>query len=880
MIMWIAIVIIVILMCLDKGEQSKKNELDNQIVGYNTMNGHPIRRKDVNITGYDTRTGQPLFEYKKPIIAYNTYTGDPIFEGEEIPNIQKPKQPMTEEEKTRLSSTILMITGAILVVIASIIFLATGWDTMNGLLKTLILFAIQMIFYLFSYISNNKLNIPKIGKMFTYLTLAFVPIIILSLSFFEIVGDFLSVGGEGFPYYIGISLIISDIIYKFYGKSKQDTFVKRTSLIVEAIAIIFLLSKIELMHIEIFGMIIHTIIIYMLLQGGFLDKEAYSKENLYYSLILLVISALSSFEAVSIMSFTNLLILALSYFIRCLDANKESEKKQLLIYFFVGYLLSIRIIEQLSMSPYFLYLLSLLPILALTKVVNTETMKKNIVNVVGILTIAITAYSILDAEQTIFFLLTYIIGFILLALVYKFNNKSIYKLWSYLNFSAIFFSICYVTNVEGVAEYILLIMPILVYAIEYLYEGLKDNTSYIFIIGCLCFEVLTFTETYTMIIPLVLLTIYILLENKKNLLIIPMLLSLLLCSLEDTTIVSIIFGLLSIIYVIQSVNKEGFNRYTVFSVITLLILCSELEANAYVIWGLLLIWGIIQYLFKQKDNNEIYLSTIVFSLFGLYTKSLIDVDTELFANYALGIILVVIAMTKGVLRKIKDPAIGFIECGSIALLTIIGSLTISEPIDGVAYLGILLVLSILSYVKNWKTYLYTSVVSMVFGVIVLTAEYWQEIPWYVYILVIGLILIIFAMYDEKRKQNKKIEHTNQMIHNIEPTFTNPVQTIEPVTRPQLVKEPVLVQTIEKTPNIVEELPKEEIPTEETNATRNQIPQEKEVELPNIKIVEDTSSKQIVKKAVNKNNTNKTKKVQKSIKQNYNRTNNQKQNHRR
>ena len=29
-----------------------------------------------------------------------------------------------------------------------------------------------------------KLNIPKIGKMFNYLTLAFVPIVLLSFSFF------------------------------------------------------------------------------------------------------------------------------------------------------------------------------------------------------------------------------------------------------------------------------------------------------------------------------------------------------------------------------------------------------------------------------------------------------------------------------------------------------------------------------------------------------------------------------------------------------------------------------------------------------------------------------------------------------------------------
>ena len=102
---------------------------------------------------YDTRTGQPIFEYKKPIIGYNSFTGEPIFEGDEVPKETLPKQPLTEEDKNRISNSILIITGAVLVVIASIIFLATGWETMHGLLKTLILFCIQMIFSLFAYIT-------------------------------------------------------------------------------------------------------------------------------------------------------------------------------------------------------------------------------------------------------------------------------------------------------------------------------------------------------------------------------------------------------------------------------------------------------------------------------------------------------------------------------------------------------------------------------------------------------------------------------------------------------------------------------------------------------------------------------------------------------
>ena len=834
MIMWIAVIIIIILMYLDKDASKKHKANENEIIAYNTQNGRPILRKHVNITGYDTRTGRPEFEYKKPIIGYHPLTGDPIFEGEVIPAVREPNQPLTEEEKTRLSNTILIITGALLIVLASIIFLATGWETIDGIFKTLILFGIQMIFSLFAFISNKKLDIPKIGKMFSYLTLAFVPIILLSLSFFEMVGDYFSISGDGFTYYIGISLFISDLVYKVYGKIKKDIFTKRCSLVVEALAILFIAINVKILYVDILAMVIHTIIIYMLLQGGFLDKEAYKGLNDFYSIILIIIAALPN--DVSIMSFTNLILLAISFFVRCLDAKDDDEKKPLLIIFFISYLLSIRIIENVEISHHFLYLLSLIPILGLTKVVSTENMKKNIIRVVGILTVILTAAAALSPEKSIYYLLTYIIGCIISFLMYMLNKKSFYKLWSYLSFSAIFFTICYITDIEVVSEYILLAVSIFVYALEIVFDKLKDKSSGMFIIGCLCGEVYALHSGYYMIIPLVLMVIYLLLEKSTEDMIIPMIYSYALFTIENETLIAIVFGSLSVIYTLLSVFKEKFNKYTIFSLATIIILCFYLELNAYILWGATLVWGILHCLLKKQDNKEVYQTAVIFSLFGLYSKSLIDLDSSLYSNVALGIVLVSISMTKGVLKKANNILTGVIECIIIGLLTLVGAFLIKEPLDGVIYLGILLVLSILAYTKNWKFYLYSSIVSLIFGILVLTFEYWKEIPWYVYILFIGLALIVFAMFDEKRKQNKRIkeQQTNNVV--IEST---PVEIVQPV-----LTEPVKVSVV-----------KEEAPQEKKTTK--------------IEIVEDTSSKPAVKEpqhktqpkknsssSTNKKNTNK------------------------
>ena len=842
MIMWIAVIIIIILMYLDKDASKKHKANENEIIAYNTQNGRPILRKHVNITGYDTRTGRPEFEYKKPIIGYHPLTGDPIFEGEVIPEVREPNQPLTEEEKTRLSNTILIITGALLIVLASIIFLATGWETIDGIFKTLILFCIQMIFSLFAFISNKKLDIPKIGKMFSYLTLAFVPIILLSLSFFEMVGDYFSISGDGFAYYIGISLFISDLVYKIYGKIKNDIFTKRCSLVVEALAILFIATNINILYVEILAMVIHTIIIYMLLQGGFLDKEAYKGLNDFYSIILIIIAAIPS--DVSIMSFTNLILLAISFFVRCLDAKDDDEKKPLLILFFISYLLSIRIIENVEISHHFLYLLSLIPILGLTKVVSTENMKKNIIRVVGILTVILTAAATLSPEKSIYYLLTYIIGCIISFLIYMLNKKSFYKLWSYLSFSAIFFTICYITDIEGVSEYILLAVSIFVYALEIVFDKLKDKSSGMFIIGCLCGEVYALHSGYYMIIPLVLMVIYLLLEKSTEDMIIPMIYSYALFTIENETLIAIVFCSLSVIYTLLSVFKEKFNKYTIFSLATIIILCFYLELNAYILWGATLVWGILHCLLKKQDNKEVYQTAVIFSLFGLYSKSLIDLDSSLYSNVALGIVLVSISMTKGVLKKANNILTGVIECIIIGLLTLVGAFLIKEPLDGVIYLGILLVLSILAYTKNWKFYLYSSIVSLIFCILVLTFEYWKEIPWYVYILFIGLALIVFAMFDEKRKQNKRIKE--QQTNNVVIESTS-VEIIQPV-----LTEPVKIH---------------ESKPVEVSIVKEEAPQEKKTT--KIEIVEDASSKPAVKEpqhktqqkknsssSTNKKNTNK------------------------
>ena len=69
------------------------------------------------------------------------------------------------------------------------------------------------------------------------------------------------------------------------------------------------------------------IIIYILLQGGYLDKNAYDGINEVYSIFLIFAIGIPTLSEVNVLSFTSLIILSLGFFLRCLDCEEEDNKK-------------------------------------------------------------------------------------------------------------------------------------------------------------------------------------------------------------------------------------------------------------------------------------------------------------------------------------------------------------------------------------------------------------------------------------------------------------------------------------------------------------------------------------------------------------------------
>ena len=86
-----------------------------------------------------------------------------------------------------------------------------------------------------------------------------------------------------------------------------------------------------------------------------------------------------------------------------------------------------------------------------------------------------------------------------------------------------------------------------------------------------------------------------------------------------------------------------------------------------------------------------------------------------------------------------------------------GSLT--NEYDGIIYFIFLAILIIISYLYKLGPIFLISLISIVLNSIILTRSIFGNIPWWIYILVIGGILIGFAIHNEAKDKNKNEKET-------------------------------------------------------------------------------------------------------------------------
>ena len=754
-----------------------------KLVAYNTQTGAPIYLDQCRLLGYNPETGNPIFENPYKIVKYNSQTGAPIYAAFEISieeyNSLKPtytykqetiktKKTLTEEEKHRTSNSILMIVGALLVVVASIIFLASSWETTSGIIKTGVLVLIQVIFCLFGYLCNNKLKIEKVAKVFNYLALCFVPIILLSLSSFELIGDYLSINGKGAILYFSLTFVFSDILYKVIGWLKKDTVSKIMSYIAEVLAVLFITIHFNISFEAIlFVLSIYNILLYIIIHGNYLDKKAYKISNNVLSYIILGFLALTMMYTENLIVYIAMVFYTIYYYTCYSKGSEKNTKVYNLVLFIITYVINLTIINKIDVSPYFVYILGIIPLILLTKVIKNEKVKSVLYIIESVVGLLFILDSLNFPNKTIYYLLTFVAGLILYLVMYVITKKSIYRAASYALFTSIFMDIFYICDIFEYAKYIPLVSVLLIYSFELLFDNLKDEWSRILIVTILMIESFLLVETYAVLIPLIMMMVYIKLEKLDEiLLIIPMLTSLSLFVMNDNSITLVLSYILVSIYTIMSLFHKKFTFYSGVSLVAIVTAAFTFNYNNLIFFAILLLWSIVHLIRNYKDKNYAFRFVNIISLLGLYISALDYFDINFNSLYIIGFYVAVITMSIFVLNFIKNGFDTFIGCFGFAIISLISFFVIKEVNDALIIMSFLFIISIISFIKKWHHYLYESLIVMVVNIVYLTFEFWAQIPWYFYILVIGMGLIVFAMFDEKFKQKKAKKDMVPLINEV------------------------------------------------------------------------------------------------------------------
>lgn len=655
--------------------------------------------------------------------------------------------------QNKQNPSVLFIAGSILIVLASIVFLASSWLILPSLGKVIVLIIVQALFAFLSKICIEKFSLEKASKVFKYLSLIFIPIILISISCFELVGYYFSPYSDGFLLYCGMTFLITTIIYKIVAHKNNELFLNRTSVILEIISLTFFICYLNCtFETYLFLMTIYNIVIYILLQGNYLDSKVYKTINTILTYALLSISVCASYFDKSLIASTNILLFALLYLYKYLKTNELKNKKANLTFSIICYILSLNIINILldTFIPAYI-ILGLFPLFIILYFIKEKELKDIVIAISNVVNILIILQVITIPEKTFTFVLSFILATIICIISYVYNRNKAFKYLSYLAFSFTLLSICYVVELNDLARYIPLLVSAIIYGLESTCPKLRDSASIKVLLITLTIESLILADSYTNLIPLALIILLVYLEKESdNFLFIPILASFSILFFDNQVFPRMYSFIAIIALTISSIYKKKINIFSILSFISIILSTIAFNYDISIFFIMLLIWGFNHLYFNKTEKNKIYKTVCLLSILGLYIKLLVSLNIELISIYAIGCYTSLIFITRYI---ISDEFVDnkFIEYYFFSIITIAALFNVFNIVDGILLTIFIFMISLISYSLKYESYLKVSVVFIIINILALSSKYWFQIPWYIYILLIGIAFLALAIHEEKKK---------------------------------------------------------------------------------------------------------------------------------
>lgn len=681
--------------------------------------------------------------------------------------IKKPVSQKTEKNDLEKKNTSILITGSILIILAAIVFLTTAWHSISDILKTIVLFLFVGIFLGASKIAKDKFKLEKASKTFFYIAMAYIPICILSISIFGLMGTYLSINGAGKYLYLFISTLLLSLLYYFIAKRTGSIYLIYGSILSQFLSVIlFTVLFEERLFLVFTNLLLYNLLLIMLTKNTIFEKV--------YNIIPTIIAIIALFGIFDITSYSifTYILLAINFLILELKESHHLKAFATNLYILLfGFSLiwsehfNISAeIQQLLLTLYTLIIFCLEHLLLVSLKKN-----KNLENTCQILScismLYIYAFSIVEAA----IIPSIIIGFILIALLaisYSKSRKNIYKYVAYAFTNILLLDVNNTLFDNSDLSYFIPALTTLgIIYFENLYPNLNDTFLPFYLAGSQAIALLALSALNTEVSTIlsIAFAVYIVFYNSKirknefyN--IVP--LGLVLPSIIDGRLnLELELGIMLLLTVgltLASLYNKKANIYTIFSGIYLSLTCANFD-NDYLSQIFFLTWSSVHLYFlslpKEKDCFKVL--TAIFSAILYYTiiEDLHLVSYTLFS--ALGIVIAGMYIIKSVIKNyIKNT--DNIEYIFWAFTYSISFFEYYDAQDGILFSLLILVMLFFSYAKGYGATFLSCIIAILVNAFALTREFWFSIPWWIYLLAIGGTLIGFAIKNEANENKDKL----------------------------------------------------------------------------------------------------------------------------
>lgn len=810
---------------------------------------------------------QPAYQSFEPTQTVTQTISQPVTQ------IKKEKNKYTDKE---IKNSLTLIVGSILLILSAILLLTTTWDITNNLLKTVILLIMLFIFLAASFIADKSLHLKQTSQAFYYISLAYIPIILLSIFLFKLFGEYFSVNGEGKYLYLAISSLFVTILYYWNANKKEGTLLKAATIIFSVISIIFIASCISTTYTWILTAItFYTLILNYLYNAKkyFFNEEIHSK-SLVTLVIGLCILTFGNFAASLINVQVFDIILELVLFVMILYYSKGKIQSSLFfdifissyivfIFFHMSYLCDPYIGKQLLIIvsvclvciyhlltkknlPLFAFLESLVILLFLyVHTLSNAWIEPNIIPgyiIWIIITVICLIHYWLSTKQEkyqpilfsialsllfynaaneldiarlpltylylveiicgswivkdtyirksfntlghILFLLVSItllenitiglliaqLGYTLLCFIQHLTEKKgIYKVLSYLYghlFMICLLSYYHIATFDNTVKLFAITTMILMLT-EYFIPKLKDNTNHYYLTSqtCFTFLLLIFAKSTTenLILLLILGTIFIwyMKEHKMNInwLYLPLLSLIPYIYIKDIGDIKYYLSIASLLTYSGLIYSKKKNIFIIIFYIYFCFHIITVQESYYISLLFLFMGTLASFLIKEGKPKYIY-KGILFTIGLLFVNQIIyDLNINTISIFRHGPYLIWIPLlTRLCIKKHSNSYKGWEYFGYI-IMNLIALSSYKDEADGILFVAFLTGIVIISYSLKYGPIFLVSLFSILLNAFLLTREFWFSLPWWLYLLIIGVVLISFAVHNEinEKKENTLIK---------------------------------------------------------------------------------------------------------------------------